>query len=254
MKQTQYLSYMYEANVFTERSLLLKTLVIISHPNINESSSQQFLVQSFPDSREVTMHYLEGTYPNGKIDVKKEQALLKEYDRVLFQFPFYWYSSPPLLKQWFDEVLEEHFAFGYRGNKLQGKEFGLILIIGVGEKEYQTGGQEGFSISELTKPYQAIAKKIGMHYLKPLTIFQFPYMTEAERMKLLIRYQQWLMIEKPDSLKAREAWMVNQLEETSRETLDIAESSFILEQAIEKIEDNRIELDELRMHIDNNDQ
>lgn len=254
MKQTQYLSYMYEANVFTERSLLLKTLVIISHPNINESSSQQFLVQSFPDSRKVSMHYLEGTYPNGKIDVKKEQALLKEYDRVLFQFPFYWYSSPPLLKQWFDEVLEEHFAFGYRGNKLQGKEFGLILIIGVGEKEYQTGGQEGFSISELTKPYQAIAKKIGMHYLKPLTIFQFPYMTEAERMKLLIRYQQWLMIEKPDSLKAREAWMVNQLEETSHDTLDADESSFILDQAIEIIEDNRIELDELRMHIDNNDQ
>ncbi|API87979.1 MULTISPECIES: NAD(P)H-dependent oxidoreductase [Marinilactibacillus] len=232
----------------------MKTLVIISHPNINESSSQQFLIQSFPQSEKITMHHLEGTYPDGQIDVKREQALLKEYDRILFQFPFYWYSSPPLLKHWFDEVLEEHFAFGYRGNKLHGKEFGLILVVGVGEKEYQTGGQEGFSISELTKPYQAIAKKIGMQYLKPLTIFQFPYMKEAQKMQLLIKYQQWVMMEKPDSLKAREVWIVNQLEETSHDTLDADESSFILDQAIEIIEDNRIELDELRMHIDNNDQ
>lgn len=232
----------------------MKTLVIISHPNINESGSQQFLVQSFPESENVTMHYLEGTYPNGEIDAKKEQALLQEYDRILFQFPFYWYSSPSLLKHWFDEVLEEYFAFGFRGNKLKGKEFGLILVIGVGEKEYQTGGQEGFSISELTKPYQATARKIGMRYLKPLTIFQFPYMTEEQRMELLIQYQQWLMIDQPDSLKARETWIIEELEAIDQTTLDAEDSSFILEQAIETIEDNRMELDELRMHIDNNDQ
>lgn len=232
----------------------MKTLILISHPNLEESSSQQFLVQSLPESTEITVHYLEGAYPDGQIDIKKEQELLKHHDRVLFQFPFYWYSSPPLLRHWQDEVLEEHFAFGYRGNKLRGKEFGLILVIGVGEKEYQTGGQEGYSISELTKPFQAMASKTGMTYLKPLSIFQFPYMTEDEKMQLLIQYQQWLMIDRPDSLKAREQWLIQELENTDQQLIEADSSAFILDEAIEMIEDNRLELDELRMHIDNDHQ
>lgn len=228
----------------------MKTLVIISHPELDESSSQQFLVQSFPESENVTLHHLEKTYPDGKIDKKREQALLKAHDRILFQFPFYWYSSPPLLKHWQDEVLEEHFAFGHRGHHLIGKEFGLVLVIGVGEKEYQTGGQEGFSISELTKPYQAIAKKTGMNYLKPLEIFQFPYMTEDEKMKLLIRYQQWLTIDRPDSLRSREEWVIQELEAIDHQLFNSADSAFVVEKAIELLEDNRMELDELAMHID----
>ncbi|WP_225744749.1 NAD(P)H-dependent oxidoreductase [Marinilactibacillus sp. Marseille-P9653] len=228
----------------------MKTLVIISHPELDESSSQQFLVQSFPESENVTLHHLEKTYPDGKIDKQREQTLLKAHDKILFQFPFYWYSSPPLLKYWQDEVLEEHFAFGHRGHQLKGKEFGLVLVIGVGEKEYQTGGQEGFSISELTKPYQALARKTGMNYLKPLEIFQFSYMTEDEKMKLLIRYQQWLTIDRPDSLRSREEWIIQELETIDHQTLDSDDSSFVIEKAIELLEDNRIELDELAMHID----
>ncbi|OJF95917.1 NAD(P)H-dependent oxidoreductase [Alkalibacterium sp. 20] len=231
----------------------MKTLIILSHPTVDESSSQQFLMHSLPEDENITVHVLEQTYPDGVIDVEKEQALLLEYDRVLFQFPFYWYSSPPLLKKWQDEVLTDHFAFGYRGNKLNGKEFGLVLVIGLPEKEYQTGGQEGFSISELTKPYQAMARKTGMTYLKPLTIFQFPYLTEKEKMSLLVDYQQYVSLKHPVSLKRKEAWILDQLKNTSRETLPTEGTLFILEAVSEAIEDNRMELDELSLHIDNYD-
>lgn len=229
----------------------MKTLVIISHPELEESGSQQFLVQAVDDLPGVTLHHLEGRYPDGKIDVKAEQALLRQYDRILFQFPFYWYSSPPLLKKWQDDVLTEHFAFGYRGNKLNGKVFGMVLVIGLPEKDYQTGGAEGFSISELTKPYQAMAKKVGMHYVKPLTIFQFPYKTEEEKMDLLIQYRQYLSMENPDSLKSREEWLLKELNQTNLETLPEDQAPFILEEVVDLIEDNRMELDELRLHIDN---
>ena len=229
----------------------MKTLVIISHPELEESGSQQFLVQSVNDVSDVTLHHLEKTYPDGNINVEKEQAMLRQYDRILFQFPFYWYSSPPLLKKWQDEVLTEHFAFGYRGDALHGKDFGMVLVIGLPEKDYQTGGQEGFSISELTKPFQAMAKKTGMHYLKPLTIFQFPYKTEEEKMDLLIQYQQYLSMDKPDSLKSREEWLLKELAQTDLQTLQDEQASFILEEVVDLIEDNRMELDELRLHIDN---
>lgn len=233
----------------------MKTLIIVSHPNVDESSSQQFLIHSLPEdeSSDITLHILEQTYPDGIIDIETEQNLLKEHDRIIFQFPFYWYSSPPLLKKWLDEVLTDHFAYGYRGNRLHGKEFGLVLVIGLPEKEYQTGGQEGFSISELTKPYQAMAHKTGMTYLKPLTVFQFPYQTEKEKMSLLVQYQQYLSLTHPISLKRKEEWILNALEKTSRETLETEGESFILDAVTDAIEDNRLELDELKLHIDNYD-
>ncbi|EXJ23476.1 NAD(P)H oxidoreductase [Alkalibacterium sp. AK22] len=231
----------------------MKTLIIISHPEVDQSSSQQFLIQSISDTMRtnVTVHILEKTYPDGKIDSAYEQALLKKHDRILFQFPFYWYSSPPLLKKWQDEVLTEHFAFGYRGDKLAGKELGLVLSIGIAEKEYQTGGQEGYSISELTKPYQALARKTKMSFIRPLSIFQFAYQSEQEKRRLLVRYQQYVTLKRPDSLKTREKWMIEELKTTAIDTLKMDNAEFIINQTIDQIEDNRMELDELRMHIDN---
>lgn len=231
----------------------MKTLIILSHPTVEESGSQQFLIQSLPEDETITRHVLEQAYPDGVIDIKKEQALLREHDRILFQFPFYWYSSPPLLKKWQDEVLTDHFAFGYRGDKLHGKEFGLVLVIGLAEKEYQTGGQEGFSISELTKPFQAMAHKTGMTYLKPLTIFQFPYLTEKEKMSLLIDYQQYVSLDHPISLKRREDFILKELEKTAHESLPTEGAGFVLDAVSDAIEDNRSEIDELRFHIDNYD-
>ncbi|WP_369404146.1 NAD(P)H-dependent oxidoreductase [Secundilactobacillus oryzae] len=35
---------------------------------------------------------------NQPIDVEIEQRLLAENDRIIFQFPLYWYSSPASLK------------------------------------------------------------------------------------------------------------------------------------------------------------
>lgn len=230
----------------------MKTLVIISHPDITESSSQQYLLSSVPENQAVTVHHLEKVYADGKIDAAREQALLLEHDRILFQFPFYWYSSPAMLKLWQDEVLEEGFAYGKRGTALHEKEFGLVLNIGIKKSDYQAGGREGFSISELTKPYQALALKTGMSYLKPLEIYQFAYMTEEQRMELLIEYQQLLTRERSSSLEAREKWLLHELENTPRETLG-AGDGFVLEQAIEFIEENRDAINELNMLLDQMD-
>lgn len=227
----------------------MKTLVIISHPDITESGSQQFLLSSIAESDKVKVHHLEGLYPDGKIAVQEEQKLLKEYDRIVFQFPFYWYSSPPMLKQWQDEVLTDGFAYGKNGHLLKGKEFGLVLSVGVKETEYQPGGREGFSIHELTKPFQAVAFKTGMTYLKPFLIYQFPYMTEDQRMKLLVDYQQFLTRAADDSLFMRENWLIDQLENTNHDTLAPGDE-LLLQHAIEAIEENRDTIDGLRMVLD----
>lgn len=228
----------------------MKTLVIVSHPNIEESNSQQFLKEGFPERDEITYHYLESAYPSGVIDVKAEQDLVKAYDRIIFQFPFYWYQAPSLLKQWFDDVLEEGIAFGNGGNLLRGKEMGLVLVIGVAEKEYQVGGSEHFTISQLTAPFQALAKKVGMTFLKPLAIHQFYYLTEEEKWELLIDYQQYLTLENFSSLHSKVHWLVEALENLSPRSI-LNNSQLIIDHLIDTLEDNQLELDEMKLHLDN---
>lgn len=227
----------------------MKTLVILSHPEIKESGSQQYLLTSIPENKNITVHHLESIYPDFNIDVEKEQELLKRHDRIIFQFPFYWYTAPALLKKWQDDVLADGFAYGKKGKALIGKEFGLVLSIGVKKEEYQAGGREGFSIDELTKPFQAMVLKTGMTFLKTLPIFQFSYLTENQKMSLLIRYQQYLTREKDDSLEARERWFIQELSETDVTKLNNGDQ-FVLDQAIEFIEENRDTVDELKIVLD----
>lgn len=230
----------------------MKTLVIISHPEISESGSQQFLLSSIPNSESIKVHHLEGIYPDGKINAAAEQELLKQFDRILFQFPFYWYSSPPMLKQWQDEVLTYGFAYGKNGHLLSGKEFGLVLSVGIKESEYQAGGREAFSINELTKPFQAVAVKTGMTYLKPFVIYQFPYMIEDQKLTLLIDYQQAVTRKADDSLMAREKWIIEELKKTKKETLAPGDD-LLMQHAVDLIEENRDTIDGLKVVLDEMD-
>jgi len=227
----------------------MKTLVIVSHPEILDSASQQFFLHSVKGFDDVTVHHLESAYPDGQINVAEEQALLNSHDRILFQFPFYWYSSPYMLKKWQDEVLLEGFAYGEGRRALYGKEFGLIIMIGINEREYQAGGSERFSINELTKPFQAMAHKTGMTYLRPLAVFQFGYMDDEEKTETLIKYWQLLTMKNDHSLETREEWLINRLQKAMTGNSD-AELTQRIRFAIQVIEENRQTIDGLKMVLE----
>lgn len=78
-----------------------KTLVIVAHPHIDQSVINKRWVEElekYPD--QFTVHQIYQAYPDGVIDVAKEQALVEEHENLVFQFPVYWFNCPPLLKQW----------------------------------------------------------------------------------------------------------------------------------------------------------
>lgn len=221
----------------------MQTLIIVSHPTLADSNAQRFLWESLP-AEGVTWHHLESVYPDGQIDRESEQQQLLQYDRIIFQFPFYWYSSPALLKQWQDVVLTDGFAYGNDGGRVSGKEFGLVLAIGVNEREYQAGGREGFTISELTRPYQAMANKCGMVYLQTLTVSKFDYLNDRKRKELLITYQQYLTKDNDASLKTSENWFRLQLQSIGKAGLP-EEDQLLVEQLLDVLDDNRERLDDL---------
>ena len=98
-----------------------RILIIFAHPRFEKSAINSMLVKSIPDLPEITFHDLYEKYPDFNIDIEHEKKLLVEHQVIIWQHPFYWYSAPPLLKQWIDLVLEFGWAYGPGGDALQGK-------------------------------------------------------------------------------------------------------------------------------------
>lgn len=144
----------------------MKTLVIVTHPNIETSVINKRWIaemQKHPDQYHI--HELYKAYPDGKIDVPREQALIEAHDRIIFQFPFYWFSSPPLLKQWQDEVLTYGWAYGSKsGYKAGGKKIALAITAGIDEDEYQPGAKYKYTLQELTRPFELTFEYIRADY------------------------------------------------------------------------------------------
>ncbi|MBN1055124.1 general stress protein [Clostridium botulinum] len=158
----------------------MKTLVIVAHPNIEKSRINKTWVKFLSKEDNITVHEIYNTYKDGKIDIALDQNLLEKHDKIVFQFPFYWYNVPSFLKQWQDEVLTVGFSHGPGGDKLKGKEFMLVISAGGFKDGYQAGGYQNFSISELTKPLQNMSTFTGMKYMPPYVLYGAHKLTDEE--------------------------------------------------------------------------
>lgn len=142
------------------------TLVIVIHPNFEESVVNKLWVNElskFPDQYYV--HNLHAAYPDGVIDVKKEQELIEAYDHIVFQFPFYWFNCPPLFKIWLDEVLTYGWAYGSTsGYKVGNKKVALALSVGIDEKEYSLEGKYKYTLEQLLVPFEVTFSYIQADY------------------------------------------------------------------------------------------
>jgi len=122
----------------------------------------------------VAVRHLEALYPDGRIDAAAEQAAVLAATRIVFQFPFNWFSTPPMLKAWQDEVLAVGFAYGPGGTRMRGKQLQLVLTAGGARDSYRPGGHNQFEVMELLKPLLATAHFVGMSVLPPLVLYHVP--------------------------------------------------------------------------------
>ncbi|MCZ8343321.1 MAG: NAD(P)H-dependent oxidoreductase [Leptospira sp.] len=147
-----------------------KVLVILIHPKFETSKANQILWDAIPESKEITKHDLYETYPDFFIDIKKEQSLLLDHDYVMFQHPFYWYSCPPLMKQWIDDVLEEGWAYGKTGNQLVGKTWIQCITTGGQDTAYSKEGFHKHTVNDFLLPFRRTAELCGMIYRDPFLV------------------------------------------------------------------------------------
>lgn len=170
-----------------------KTLVILAHPQIEGSSSHQFLIQT--GQRYTLVDYLDiaKTYQeNHRFDSQVEIERLKKYDRIIFQFQLYWYQAPAILKIWMDQVFSYHIEASRNYKGFKGKELGVVVIAGSKEAGYMPGGRHGVTITQLLSPYMAFAKYWQMIWLPYLSIHQFQWMSETDKRHVMLDYVTYL--------------------------------------------------------------
>jgi glutathione-regulated potassium-efflux system ancillary protein KefG len=119
-------------------------------------------------------------YPDFDIDVAREQRLLLAHDVIVMQHPFFWYSTPPIVKQWEDLVLEHGWAYGRQGTALHGKRIMHVISAGGREAAYQHGGYNRFTIDELLAPLEQTAVLCGLQWLPPFVVHGTHRLTDEE--------------------------------------------------------------------------
>jgi glutathione-regulated potassium-efflux system ancillary protein KefG len=147
-----------------------RVLVLFAHPAQEKSRVNRILVEGIRDLPGVTVHDLYEAYPELDIEVRREQELLLAHDVIVFQHPFFWYSTPAILKEWQDLVLEHGWAYGSTGNALHGKRMLNAVTTGGREVAYARDGHNHFTMRELLVPLEQTARLCGMRYLAPFVV------------------------------------------------------------------------------------
>lgn len=169
-----------------------RLLVLFAHPTPSKSRINRALAAAVRQMDGVTFHDLYETYPDFFIDVKREQKLLLEHDIIVLQHPFYWYSTPAIMKQWEDLVLEHGFAYGAEGRALEGKQWLQVLSSGGGNEAYQADGYNRFTIRHLLSPLEQTASLCRMVFLPPLVTAGTFRINDDEIKKQALHYREVL--------------------------------------------------------------
>ncbi|QDV06426.1 General stress protein 14 [Planctomycetes bacterium Poly30] len=168
-------------------------LVLFAHPRADRSEVNTHLARVARETPGVTLVDLYAEYPRFDIDVDAEQRRLVEHDVIVFQHPVYWYSSPALLKEWQDLVLEYGFAYGTEGTALRGKTLISVVSAGAPSHVYTEQGSYNMSLRRFFAPFEYTAQLCGMRYLSPFVLFGAGHSVEEGRLgPHLERYRQLL--------------------------------------------------------------
>lgn len=144
----------------------MKTLVIVAHPNLEKSVINKRWVEElkkYPD--QYAVHDLTTIYPDGNIDVEKEQKLVESHGNLIFQFPIFWFNCPPIIKKWLDDVLTHGWAYGSNGgNKLAGRKVALAVTAGIKEEDYSETGRYHYTLQQLLAPFETTFRYTDADY------------------------------------------------------------------------------------------
>jgi len=139
-----------------------RVLVYYAHPGDKHSHVNHNMAAAAKALENVSFVDLYAEYPRHNIDIEREQQRLIGHDVIVFQFPLFWYSTPSLVKEWLDLVLEYGFAYGKDGDKLAGKAMQLAITTAGPKDAYRPEGYQHYPLQTFLTPLEQTARLCQM--------------------------------------------------------------------------------------------
>ena len=150
---------------------MARLITYYAHPGHKHSHVNRHMADAARDVAGITFVDLYSDYPRADIDVNTEQQRLLQHDVVLFQFPMFWYSTPSIIKEWEDLVLEHGFAYGLDGDKLAGKHLVLAVTAAGPTSAYTPNGYQRYPIRTFLTPLEQTAHLCRMQFTAPYVLY-----------------------------------------------------------------------------------
>ena len=155
------------------------------HLDSNELNQQYFLSQSIAFHKNALAS-----------DIVTEIEKIQWAERLIFQFPLWWFSVPAILKGWLDKVFVKGFAYDagktFETGLLKGKTAALVLTTQSPESAYQKTGVHEATIDVFLRPIEHTLRFVGIKVLPHFVIFD-AFNFNAERKEQIISdYQNYL--------------------------------------------------------------
>lgn len=157
-----------------------KTLVIFAHPYLEHSNSNRELINFYERHQHYAFRDLYEDYPDFHIHAFRERKRIKNYDRIIFQFPLIWFGMPPLLRLWIDEVFDRTWLERPEDNPFLDKEIFILVTTGGKKHSFQKEGRYGFTIEELIGGLIVSLKVFGADIREIRTVYESHKMTKKD--------------------------------------------------------------------------
>lgn len=149
---------------------MARVLVYYAHPGHRYSRANAAMFAAIQGLDGISIVDLYAEYPRHMISVEREQGRLLAHDIIVFQCPLFWYSTPSLIKEWQDLVLEHGFAYGEGGDKLANKRVMFALTAAGAAEAYAPDGYQHYPLRTFLTPLEQTARLSKMDFLAPYVL------------------------------------------------------------------------------------
>lgn len=143
-------------------------LIISGHPHLEQSLANRIIIETLENTLgKNAVRRLDILYPDYQIDIAAEQEALLKADIIIWQFPYYWYSLPALMKKWLDDVFVYGFSHG-SDTKLAGKKIIMSFTTGAPAVAYDYGQAMNYPVKDFLPPLHQTAMLCKLDWQTPI--------------------------------------------------------------------------------------
>ena len=150
---------------------MARLLIYYAHPGHRHSRVNREMAIAAAAITGASFVDLYADYPRFDVRADVEQRRLIDHDAIVLQFPLFWYSTPSILKEWQDVVLEYGFAYGHDACSLAGKRVQLAITVAGPRDQFAAGAYQRYPLRTFLTPIEQTARLCHMHFGAPYVLF-----------------------------------------------------------------------------------